>query len=542
MVNISINCECIGCGACRSVCPTKAITLTKAKEKGNSYVATLNTDKCISCGNCVSACKHNSIAVIDDSELFFKNLEEKNSMLIIVSPEIQAMSPHWRGILKSLQDDGHRIYDVGYGTDLNLWALTQLFAENPEKKYIDVHCPAILQNLCKFHPELMAAVAPVYSPESCLGLYLKKYRQIKEPIFLLTSCTSKQYEIDTFHTYEHFVTFNHLLDYFNKKNLLVSCYNVTEFSFNNGLTGKLPFLYAEPFGFSEVCSELSLKGVSCFSQNIYDILNSYSSSEFKSRPLFLSASNCGGCSYNFGGTPSNSMLETASLLSHDIPSLKKYFKDFSKILNYEDFCFKPVAEMIPLSLPSKSQMETIFQSLHKSSAESRCIDCGLCGCKTCKDFVVSVHRKESIIEDCIPYLRSKAVKPEKSVDVANSKSVSQNEETGVSISEDTFFCITQLKVLISAFKSDLEVKHSIDLLSNAISTFENLVARGRSEGVSEDDATFKIVFMSLTILKSIDSSLSSLSSLASKSSLILSRLEELSVLLEPLVKKEDGNS
>ena len=530
MVSVNVSHNCIGCGACRSVCPVKAISLVKDKEKNKSYFSTLDTDKCISCGNCVSACKHNSITVIDDSDLFFKNLEDKNSMLIIVSPEIQTI-PYWRGILKFLQDDGHRIYDAGYGTDLNLWALTQLFANNPENKYIDVHCPAVLQNLCKFHPELVTSLAPVYSPESCLGLYLKKYRQVKEPIFLLTSCTSKKYEIDTFHTFEYFVTFKNLLDYFKNKNLLVSCFNVTEFSFNNGLTGKLPFLYAVPFGFSEVCSELSLTGVSCFSQNIYDLLDSYSGVDFKNRPRFLTASNCGGCSYNLGGSSSNSVLEMSSLLSHEVPSLKKYFKDFSKVLNYEDFCFKPVSEMIPKSLPSKSQMETIYQSLLKSSAESRCIDCGLCGFKTCNDFVVSIHRKESIPDDCVIYLRNKVSKSDKVLSPV-SDSLSKNK----TISEDTYFCITQLKVLMAAFKSDLEVKHSVDLLNNAITTFENLLEKGKSEGVSEDEATFKVVSLSLNVLRSIDRSLSSLSSLASNSSLIISRLEELSQLLEPFVK------
>jgi NADH:ubiquinone oxidoreductase subunit F (NADH-binding) len=47
--------NCVGCGACKRVCPVSAVTGTR-KEKH-----TINQDLCIKCGQCYAACKFNAI-------------------------------------------------------------------------------------------------------------------------------------------------------------------------------------------------------------------------------------------------------------------------------------------------------------------------------------------------------------------------------------------------------------------------------------------------------------------------------------------------
>ena len=46
--------KCLGCGACITMCPTKAIKFKDGK-------AEIDTDKCIKCGTCKDICPVNAI-------------------------------------------------------------------------------------------------------------------------------------------------------------------------------------------------------------------------------------------------------------------------------------------------------------------------------------------------------------------------------------------------------------------------------------------------------------------------------------------------
>ena len=52
-INLNLS-TCSGCGACREICPTRAIEFAK-NEQGFSYPK-INADKCISCGKCKKIC------------------------------------------------------------------------------------------------------------------------------------------------------------------------------------------------------------------------------------------------------------------------------------------------------------------------------------------------------------------------------------------------------------------------------------------------------------------------------------------------------
>lgn len=55
MLSYTINDNCVGCGACKRVCPVAAIDGTR-KEKHR-----LDQSKCIKCGQCYQACKFSAI-------------------------------------------------------------------------------------------------------------------------------------------------------------------------------------------------------------------------------------------------------------------------------------------------------------------------------------------------------------------------------------------------------------------------------------------------------------------------------------------------
>ena len=69
VVNIgdSTNC-CVGCGICKKVCPSNAISFEK-DENGKIVSYTFDLEKCIFCGNCMYYCPHGAIKLTENFEL-----------------------------------------------------------------------------------------------------------------------------------------------------------------------------------------------------------------------------------------------------------------------------------------------------------------------------------------------------------------------------------------------------------------------------------------------------------------------------------------
>lgn len=68
--------KCIHCGACFSLCPTGAITISEA------FSVAFDKEKCIgsSCGLCVDACPVRAITLTREPNLLVQNSESKQSL------------------------------------------------------------------------------------------------------------------------------------------------------------------------------------------------------------------------------------------------------------------------------------------------------------------------------------------------------------------------------------------------------------------------------------------------------------------------------
>ena len=66
---------CVGCGICKKVCPSGAISFVK-DENGKDISYTFDLEKCIFCGNCMYYCPHNKIKMTDEFELGCRNKED----------------------------------------------------------------------------------------------------------------------------------------------------------------------------------------------------------------------------------------------------------------------------------------------------------------------------------------------------------------------------------------------------------------------------------------------------------------------------------
>ena len=76
-------------------------------------------------------------------------------------------------------------------------------------------------------------------------------------------------------------------------------------------------------------------------------------------------------------------------------------KQFS-MLNLDDYMmeFKDLTNSCNISIPSKSEEEKIYESLHKLDTASRNINCSFCGYKTCHDMMLAIYNGFNTKHNC----------------------------------------------------------------------------------------------------------------------------------------------
>jgi iron only hydrogenase large subunit-like protein len=179
--------KCINCYACIAACPVKYCM------DGSGDVLTINNDMCIGCGNCISACTHHARKIIDDTARFFNALNGGEKIIAIAAPAVASVfsGNHLRlnGYLQSLGVKA--VFDVSFGAELTVVSYLKYIAEKKPRMVIAQPCPAIVNYIEHYVPELLYRLAPVHSPAICTAVYMRKYKDIPGPYAFLSPCVAK---------------------------------------------------------------------------------------------------------------------------------------------------------------------------------------------------------------------------------------------------------------------------------------------------------------------------------------------------------------
>lgn len=165
------NDNCVGCNKCIRSCPSIAANVA---ENGRIHV---NEDMCIACGSCFDHCHHDARDYIDDTDTFLADLKAGKHYTVIVAPAFIANYPKIYkkvfGYLKSLGVS--HIYPVSFGADITTWTYIKYIKQTGKTGLISQPCPAIVNYIEKYQPELIPMLMPLQSPMMDEAIYLKKY-------------------------------------------------------------------------------------------------------------------------------------------------------------------------------------------------------------------------------------------------------------------------------------------------------------------------------------------------------------------------------
>lgn len=217
LVKLHVTERCIGCGACKRVCPVDCIS---GEKKQRHFI---HTTTCTHCGQCIQACPVNAIVAGDNTVKFLRDLATPKKMVIVqIAPAIRVTIGEAFGfepgtnvekkLAAALRMIGvDYVFDTSWAADLTIMEEAKEFRERLEA-YIKGEeevplpiltscCPAWVKYIEQNFPELLQAPSTVKSPMQIFSTIAKdiwgKERGMRRENITnvaIMPCIAKKYE------------------------------------------------------------------------------------------------------------------------------------------------------------------------------------------------------------------------------------------------------------------------------------------------------------------------------------------------------------
>ncbi len=419
--------DCIGCNRCISVCPV--LQANHAVTEGTGNVVKVDGDSCVHCGACMDICQHKARDYQDDTDRFFADLARGERISLLLAPAFIANYPEqYRKVLGYLKSIGaNHIISISFGADITTWAYLNWITKHNLVGGISQPCPAVVDYIENYVPELVSKLVPIHSPMMCGAIYAKKYMNVTDKLAFISPCIAKKSEITRPQNagfIEYNVTFEHLM----KKLEGVDLSRYTAF---DEIEYGLGSVYPQPGGLRENVEHFLGRDVFIRQiegeKHVYHFLEVYADrvKSGKELPFMVDALNCGGgCIYGTATNPENEMNDDILLEIHNqrVKSNKHNKKSaWSKEINYaarlkllneqfknlklDDFVCTYEAKDNRLEEVPEEVLENIFMKMKKFEPEQRNINCGACGYKNCKTMATAVACGINVVDNCIHYVK-----------------------------------------------------------------------------------------------------------------------------------------
>ncbi len=155
--------KCRNSYSCVRACPVNAIEVKPERQH-----PVIIADRCIGCGLCFLSCSPKAIEFRDSRRQVRDLLGSGRKTAALIAPSIASEFDDitdYRKFVGMIRKLGFTyVHEVSFGVDLVAYAYKKLFEESSGKYYITANCPAIVEMVEKYHPNLVPNLAPLVSP------------------------------------------------------------------------------------------------------------------------------------------------------------------------------------------------------------------------------------------------------------------------------------------------------------------------------------------------------------------------------------------
>ncbi len=399
--------RCKRCYLCVRRCPAKAIRV----ENGQAKVM---AERCVACGYCVRVCPQGAKQIRDGIRHSKTLLRGQSRKVAILAPSFPAAF----GAVKPLQlVTGLRrlgfdaVYEVALGADLVGAEYARLLQKNIMPIIITSPCPAIVNYIEKYVPELLLVLAPIVSPMIALGRLLREQWEPEAHIIFIGPCIAKKHEADdpkTGDLIDEVLTFEELSRYFLEQDIQIETLPETPFDGPEAGVGRAFAISGGLLDTAKIPGG-TLQNHVIVTEGRDRVLEALQkASEGKIEAQFLDLLFCEGCINGPQMAQDLSVFVRKDRVVHFLRhsetgvSLQER-SDWMREIKPINLMREYTREDLSLPMPDEEQLKAILAITGKISLEDE-LNCGACGYPTCREKAVAVFQGIAEAEMCLPYL------------------------------------------------------------------------------------------------------------------------------------------
>ena len=419
---ITLKDRCRVCYTCVRECPAKAIKIINGQ-------AEVIIERCIGCGNCTRVCSQGAKVYALSGMQVAGMLESPGRVAAIVAPSFPAefteMSDHrlFAGMMKKLGFD--HIFEVGFGADLVAREYQKILEVKDGRKYISSDCPAIVNYIRQYHPDLVSSLAGIVSPMVAMSRVVRKKLGNDVKIVFAGPCVAKKEESAEI---DQVITFAELRNMFKEKN--IDWRNSTPGEFDEPRAGKgAVFPISRGLLQTVDLKDNAFEGRIIVAEGRADFqeaIKEFEAGLISDQHLELLC--CEGCIMGPGMSEGGKHYVRRSLVSNYVREKIRNYNRQEWEKNIEEYdsldlsCEFQVDDQ-RLPTPSVEQIRKELEKMGKFDARDF-LNCGACGYETCEDHAIAIIEGLAEVEMCLPMTIDKLHNSVNDLAVTNEKLVS----------------------------------------------------------------------------------------------------------------------
>lgn len=397
---ITLKDRCRVCYTCVRECPAKAIKIINGQ-------AEVLIKRCIGCGNCTRVCSQGAKVYARSGMQVFEMLESPGRVVAIVAPSFPAEFSEindyrqFVGMMRKLGFDS--VFEVGFGADLVALEYQKILSEEGDNRYISSDCPAIVNYIRQYHPELVPSLSKIVSPMVAMSRVVRNKLGNDIKIVFAGPCVAKKEESDEV---DEVITFSELRAMFKEKNIDKN--NITSSEFDPPEAGKgAVFPISRGLLQAVDIKDNAFEGNIIVAEgraNFQEAIKEFEAGLISGQHLELLC--CEGCIMGPGMSEGGKHYARRSLVSNYVrEKIKNYNrKDWEKNIAYfgsvDLKCnFEPDDQRLPT--PSVEEIRKELEKMGKYDARDF-LNCGACGYETCEEHAIAIIEGLAEIEMCLP--------------------------------------------------------------------------------------------------------------------------------------------